>query len=134
MITSLALGVKVAPLPILKVPPDPTPKLPLLVTAADVGKVKLKKFKVPELAILEPLFIVIVPEDGDIVQVELLVNVPATVKLVFAVTLVEEQDVVTLLNVKVPELLIEPPPLIVTVPELAIRLPLLLTVKSVLTV
>jgi hypothetical protein len=69
------------------------------------------------------------------VQVAPLVKVPLMVKVLAVVTEVDEHDVVKLLNVSVPALDIDPPPLIVTVPELGVYVPLFvnvpLTVKLV---
>jgi hypothetical protein len=65
-----AEGAKVALL--LAVNAPPTEKLLDVVTVADAATVKLKKVKVPELEIDEPLFIVTVPLVG--------VKVPVTVK------------------------------------------------------
>ena len=60
---------------------------------------------------------VYVPEDGARVQVLPLVRTVFTVKLVLAVTAVDEQEVVRLLKEsKVPEFVIAPPPLTVIVP------------------
>ena len=83
----------------------------------------------PELTIDEPLLNVWVPVFGANVHVDPFVKVPAKVKLVFAVTVVDEHDVVKLKKVKVPEFVIVLPPFMVTVPELGVSTAVLLTVK-----
>jgi len=92
----------------------------LAVTEVDEQEVVrlLNDNNVPELVIVPPPLMVIVPEVGDKVQVAPFVKVSLTVKLVSAVTAVEEHDVVRLLKEsKVPELTMAPPPLTVTVPD-----------------
>src|SRR3990167_3519306 len=71
---------------------------------------------------------VIVPEVGASVQVEPFVKVPATENEVFAVTAVEEQDVVRLINVNVPPFVITPPPFTVSVPAVGVKVPVTLNV------
>ena len=95
----------------------------LAVTVAEFAIVKLLKVKVPELEMTEPLLKVIVPEVGANVHVDPLVRVPATAKLIFAVTAVDEQDVVRLKKVSEPPLVIEPPPLTVIVPAAGVNVP-----------
>lgn len=108
-----------------------TVKFVFAVTVAPEATVIFWKLKVvPEFTILEPLLKVMVPELGDKVQVLPLVRVPTTVKDVFAVTVVEEHAVVKPLNVRVPALVITPPPFIVIVPALGVNVPVTLKVPA----
>ena len=115
-ITSAAAGVKVPLELTVKFPL--TAKFPEPVTAALEAIVRSWNDKVvPELTMLEPLFMVIVPEEGLRTAVELLVRAPSTPKLVFAVTVAAEATV-RLKKVRVvPELTILEPLFMVMVPE-----------------
>ena len=96
LISLAAAGESVAPEFTVRVPV--TAKLPVVeIVPAEDARVRFVKDKlVPEFAMDEPLFIVMVPELGARVQVAPLVSTPATEKLVFAVTDVAEQAVVRL--------------------------------------
>ena len=74
------------------------------------------KASVPEFAIDEPLFMVMVPADGERFP-PLTSNAPPTLKLLEEVVV---PDTVKLLNVSVPPFTIEPP-VIVMVPEEGVR-------------
>ena len=95
----------------------------LAVTVALLAMVKLlKESSVPELVMTDPLFMVMVPELGERVAVELLVKVPATAKLVLAVTVAAEA-VVKLKKVKVPELVMMEEAFMVIVPAEGVKVP-----------
>ena len=84
---SAAAGVKVAPEFTVKV--VTTEKLPLEVTLAELAMVRLLKARVPELAILAPLFRVMVPADGAKTALEPTVKAAPTEKLAEVVTVAE---------------------------------------------
>lgn len=122
-----------APLFIVIVPPDgantavvptlnapPTLKLLDVVTVAAFATVNPLKVNVPELAMDEPLFIVIVPLEGANTAVVPMESAPPTVKLLAVVT-VAAFAMVKLLNVNEPELEIEAPLFIVIAPAEAVN-------------
>lgn len=83
----------------------------------------LNRKDVPELEIVDPAAdIVIVPPEGLNVAVELLVNVPATLKLLDVVTVADE-GIVKLWKVAVPLFEIDEPLFIVIVPPLGVNVP-----------
>ena len=100
----------------------PTVKLSEVVTVAEAAIVRLLKVSVPEFAIDDPLFIVMVPEDGVSTEDVPFVSAPPTVKLVSAVT-VAEAAVVRLKKVRVPEFDMVDPSLNVIVPDVGVNTP-----------
>ena len=93
----------------------------------------LNESNVPELTIVEPFRIIIVPEVGDNVAVEPLVNVPVTLKLVLAVT-VAPDAVVKLKKYNVPLLVIVELLFMVMVPALGWKVPVTLKVPATVAV
>ena len=93
----------------------------------------LNESSVPALVMTEPLFMVMVPEVGERVAVELLVRVPATEKLVLAVTVAAEA-VVKLKKVSVPELEIAEPLFMVMVPAEGVKVPVTVNVPLTIAV
>jgi hypothetical protein len=100
-----------------------------VVTVAPEAIVRLLKVRVPELAIEEPVFMVIVPADGDKLP-------PLTFNAAFISKLLEVAVVpvtVKLLNTKLeeaPPLLVMVPPVIVIVPAVGAKVLVELTVKA----
>ena len=121
MVIVPADGLKLAKLPTVKAPF--TVKSDEVVTVAELAMVKPLKARVPELAIDEPLFIVIVPADGVKLANVSTVKTPFTVKLAELVT-VAELARVKLLKVSVPLLAILAPLFIVIVPAEGVKVPL----------
>ena len=100
----------------------------LAVTVLELAVVKLlNESSVPELVTTELLFIVMVPEVGERVAVLPFVRVPATVKLVLAVTVAAEA-VVRLKNVRVPELVTTELLFMVMVPADGVKVPVTFSV------
>jgi hypothetical protein len=124
-------GVNVALEPIVRVLTTETE--PDAVTVAEAAIVKPRKASVPEFAIEEPLFIVMVPEDGLKFALALTVKAPPIEKLLDVVT-VAELAMVMPLTVSVPEFVIEAPLLKVIVPPEGLRVTPESTVRAAFTV
>ena len=124
-------GLKVAPVPTVRVPPMLKPVE--VVTVALLAIVKPLNVRFPGFEMDAPLFMVIAPADGLKVDAEFpSVNTPLMLKLLEVVT-VAVFEIVKLLNVSVPELEIDDPSPIVIVPLEGVKVALVPTVNIAFT-